>query len=58
MPAPVPTNITDEEPHCPNGTLPCSESPRECLDEELLCDGFPDCSNGEDETDTTCKGVF
>ncbi|XP_037691794.1 SCO-spondin-like [Choloepus didactylus] len=41
-------------PPCP-GLFPCGPAPRLCLNPDRLCDGIPDCPEGEDELG--CEGM-
>ena len=43
-------------PSCPNGTFTCQDGT--CINGEHQCDGFPDCFDGDDESDKQCSFLY
>lgn len=46
--------LATDEPLCETGKLACGNG--DCIDKELFCNGFPDCSDGSDEN--ACSKYF
>lgn len=42
---------------CKNGTLACLDGSGKCADYDSVCDGKNDCSNGLDETRSSCCNI-
>lgn len=45
---PAPVNEPEESEQCPRNEYMCSDA--KCISKADVCDGYPDCSNGEDES--------